>query len=144
LSSPRSRLILTNLKTIILDEIHALVDSKRGVHLITAVERLVLLSGEFQRLALSATVNPLETVADFVGGYQYNGNKHHPTYQKRVVKILSSSIQKKYDVAINCPHKKYDEDVADGIWDAMVDDFRKIIAKNKSSLFFFYFMANFP
>ena len=136
LSSPRSRLILTNLKTIILDEIHALVDSKRGVHLITAVERLVLLSGEFQRLALSATVTPLETVADFIGGYQYNGNKHHPAYQKRTVKILTSSIQKKYDVSINCPKNKYDEDVADSIWDAMVDDFKKIIAKNNSSLFF--------
>jgi ATP-dependent helicase Lhr and Lhr-like helicase len=136
LSSPRSRLILTNLKTVILDEIHALVDSKRGVHLITAIERLVPLSGEFQRLALSATINPLETVADFIGGYEYNGNTHHPVYQKRTVKILKSEIQKKYKVSINCPSKKYDEDLADGIWDAMVEDFKEIIANNKSSLFF--------
>lgn len=136
LSSPRSRLILNNLKTVILDEIHALVDSKRGVHLITAIERLVPLSGEFQRLALSATVNPLDTVADFIGGYQYNGNTVLPEYQKRSVKILKSKIQKKYQVSIHCPNRKYDEDVADGIWDAMVADFKEIITTNKSSLFF--------
>ena len=48
LSAPRS----DRIRTVILDEIHAVVPSKRGTHLMTAVERVVLLSGEFQRIAL--------------------------------------------------------------------------------------------
>jgi ATP-dependent Lhr-like helicase len=52
LSSAGGRGMLDGLETVILDEIHGVVDGKRGVHLMTAVERLVLLSGEFQRIAL--------------------------------------------------------------------------------------------
>ena len=55
LSSKKARLILTTLTTVILDEIHAIADNKRGTHLISAVDRLVSLSGEFQRIGLSAT-----------------------------------------------------------------------------------------
>lgn len=70
LSSHGGRSMLTGIRTVILDEIHAVVGGKRGVHLISAVDRLVPLCGEFQRIALSATVRPLETVARFVGGYR--------------------------------------------------------------------------
>ena len=58
LSSRSGRSLLTGVATVILDEIHAVAGTKRGTHLITAVDRLVPLSGEFQRIALSATVNP--------------------------------------------------------------------------------------
>ena len=75
LSSPRSRLMLDGLAVLIMDEIHAVAATKRGTHLITAVDRLVLLAGEFQRIALSATVKPLAAVADLVGGYDaWNGS----------------------------------------------------------------------
>src|SRR5574341_102999 len=47
LTSRSGRSMLDGIATVILDEIHAVVGSKRGTHLITAVERLVLLSGEF-------------------------------------------------------------------------------------------------
>ena len=73
LSSLGGRSILTSLSTVILDEIHAVVGNKRGVYLMTAVDRLVRLSGEFQRIALSATIRPLEKVAEFVGGFQIGG-----------------------------------------------------------------------
>ena len=66
LSSRTGRAMLTGIATVILDEIHAVVGTKRGTHLITAVERLVLLAGEFQRIALSATARPLAAVAEFV------------------------------------------------------------------------------
>jgi len=69
-SSLQGRKMLTGLRCVILDEIHAVVGGKRGVHLISAVDRLVPLCGEFQRIALSATVRPLEAVARFVGGYR--------------------------------------------------------------------------
>jgi len=77
LSSHGGRSMLTDISTVILDEIHSVVGEKRGVHLITAVDRLVLLSGEFQRIALSATVRPLETVAEYVGGFQSIEIRNH-------------------------------------------------------------------
>ena len=70
LSSKGGRSILTNISIVILDEIHAVYGTKRGVYLMTAVDRLVRLSGEFQRVALSATIQPLEKVAEFVGGFR--------------------------------------------------------------------------
>ncbi|MBU4202849.1 MAG: DEAD/DEAH box helicase [Acidobacteria bacterium] len=68
LSSGSGRSLLPHIKTVILDEIHTVVSTKRGVHLITAVDRLVPLAGEFQRIAVSATVRPMERVAAYVNG----------------------------------------------------------------------------
>jgi len=101
LSSPRARENLCSLQTVILDEIHAIAADKRGTHLITAVERLVILSGEFQRIALSATVKPAERIADWVGGCRLvrepgtsvgmkAGLRGDPIYRRREVTILKS------------------------------------------------------
>src|SRR5690606_37793520 len=69
LTSKDGRRALLGIQCVILDEIHSVVGSKRGVYLMTAIERLAHLNGEFQRIALSATVKPMDTVAAFVGGY---------------------------------------------------------------------------
>lgn len=90
LSSMSGKSILGNLSTVILDEIHGVIGSKRGVHLITAVERLVRLSGEFQRIGLSATLKPIGTVAQFIGGYKMEGDDHSPRYSPRKVSIIQS------------------------------------------------------
>lgn len=59
--------ILKTVDTVIVDEIHALAGTKRGVHLALSLERLERLAGRFQRIGLSATVRPIETVANFLG-----------------------------------------------------------------------------
>ena len=59
--------ILRTVDTVIVDEIHALAGTKRGVHLALSLERLARLAGNFQRIGLSATVRPLEAVANFLG-----------------------------------------------------------------------------
>ena len=59
--------ILRAVDTVIVDEIHALAGTKRGVHLALSLERLARLAGNFQRIGLSATVRPLEAVANFLG-----------------------------------------------------------------------------
>jgi ATP-dependent Lhr-like helicase len=60
---------LRSVETVIVDEIHALVPSKRGAHLVLSLERLEVLTGRrLQRIGLSATQRPLEEVARFLGG----------------------------------------------------------------------------
>ncbi|MDK8663643.1 ATP-dependent helicase [Corynebacterium coyleae] len=59
--------MLRTVDTVIVDEIHALAGTKRGVHLALSLERLRRLAGDFQRIGLSATVRPIEAVANFLG-----------------------------------------------------------------------------
>jgi ATP-dependent Lhr-like helicase len=62
---------LRDVDTVIIDEIHALVPTKRGAHLAVSLERLEALAGKpIQRIGLSATQRPLEEVARFLGGMQ--------------------------------------------------------------------------
>jgi len=64
-----AREVLRGVQTVIIDEIHALVPTKRGAHLALSLERLGLLcETEPQRIGLSATQRPLEEVARFLGG----------------------------------------------------------------------------
>lgn len=60
---------LANVDTVIVDEVHAVVGTKRGTHLALSLERLEMLTGQaVQRIGLSATVNPVDKVASFLGG----------------------------------------------------------------------------
>lgn len=136
LSSRSGRSVLDTLATVILDEIHTVVGSKRGVHLITAVERLIPLSGEFQRIAMSATVKPLEAVAEFVGGFKLEAPG---SFVPRPVTIIPSGRGKAYDLKIVRPEggvpgaaDRSEED----FWPRLVREFRRIIERNRSSLFF--------
>jgi ATP-dependent Lhr-like helicase len=136
LSSPGGRGVLTGLATVILDEIHAVIGTKRGTHLMTAVERLVRLSGEFQRIALSATVRPLETVAEFVGGFRAEGEAAHPRYVPRQVCLVQSPAQKRYDVRVRCPDEAARLGEGEDVWGPMAAAFRGIIERNRSTLLF--------
>ena len=65
---------LRTVETVIIDEIHALVPTKRGAHLSLTLERLEALTGKpLQRIGLSATQRPLEEVARFLGGVEVQG-----------------------------------------------------------------------
>ncbi len=69
LLTSNARNVLTSIETVILDEIHALVPTKRGSHLALSLERLEHLCGrKLQRIGLSATQRPLEEVARFLSG----------------------------------------------------------------------------
>ncbi len=145
LTSKGGRKILGDLATVILDEVHAVAGSKRGTHLITAVDRLVLLSGEFQRIAISATIRPLEGIARWVAGYlRERGDA--VGYRRRPMAIVRSSGAKEYDLQI-CARPKAEggakvleqgrQPSADQeLWPAMAAEFRRIIRANSSTLFF--------
>jgi ATP-dependent helicase Lhr and Lhr-like helicase len=136
LSSKSGRTMLTDIATVILDEIHAVMDDKRGTHLITAVDRLVPLSGEFQRVALSATVNPMERVASFVGGFTRTGRGAESLYEKRPVTIIRSRAPKDYELTVSLPTDAGNAEGDEGIWPALTRAFKKIIAEHSSTLFF--------
>ena len=98
----RLREHLKNVKHVIIDEIHEIVGSKRGVQLSIALERLVEVSGEFQRIGLSATVGTPELVAEFLG---------------KNVKIIRAEQVKNYNISIESPHPgKKDQLIADDLF----------------------------
>jgi ATP-dependent helicase Lhr and Lhr-like helicase len=121
--------MLNGIQVVILDEIHSIVAGKRGTHLITAVERLVRLCGEFQRISLSATVRPMEVVAEFVGGYELLEDNR---YRLRPVALVRADSQKTYQVQVRFPAVSE----ALPVWEAIAEDCRKTIARNRSTLIF--------
>lgn len=67
LTSKTGQNILATAKAVILDELHALIDTKRGAHLMLSLARLDLLCGRpLQRIGLSATIEPLSTAAGYL------------------------------------------------------------------------------
>lgn len=81
LNSASGRAMLGGVRTVIVDEIHALVQSKRGSHLALSLARLDALIGHrAQRIGLSATQKPVEAVARFLAGAgaAADGHRHRP------------------------------------------------------------------
>ena len=133
LSSPRGRTILTGIQVVILDEIHAVLQEKRGTHLITGIERLTLLAGEFQRIALSATLNPMSLPADYIGGFRQNPGGG---LEKREVHIHQTTEGKTYEVAVDFPEIPQDTISTDLWWEGLSKSFCNRIQGKRSTLVF--------
>jgi len=138
LTSKSGRRLLTGLRCVILDEVHAVASGKRGVHLITAVERLTMLSGESQRIALSATVRPLERMARWVGGYTTEGAPTDPEYRQRPVAIVASDAPKAYRLEVVLPSQESETEQRepDSFWTSFGSQLRSSITHNRSTLIF--------
>ena len=130
LTTVRGRHALASVECVILDEIHAIADNRRGAALMACLERLVEVAGEFQRIALSATVRPLEAVAEYVGGRDENG-------RRRPVGVIESNATKNIAFRVRFPEEaRMAADNGDPIWAPLSDSFRDIIDANRSTLFF--------
>ncbi|HNU01119.1 MAG TPA: DEAD/DEAH box helicase [Acidobacteriota bacterium] len=103
LLSASGRRALQGTASVILDEIHAVAGEKRGLFLMTAVERLALLGGEFQRVALSATVRPAAAVAAFMGGYRLVAESPDSIHEARAVEHVDAPGAKRYDLQVDAP-----------------------------------------
>ncbi len=138
LTSVNGRRLLTALRCVILDEIHAVASSKRGVHLMTAVERLVPLSGEFQRVALSATVRPLERVARWVGGFEPGRSPDQAELVRRPVAVVAGDDEKRTRLRVSLPSATGPSESRepDAFWSAFGRDLWTSIARNRSTLVF--------
>ncbi|REE05079.1 Lhr family ATP dependent helicase [Citricoccus muralis] len=87
----QARSTLAGVQTVIVDEVHAVAGTKRGAHLAISLERLdTLLAKPAQRIGLSATVEPKEEVARFLGGVQ-------------PVRIVAPASTKSWDVHVTVP-----------------------------------------
>jgi ATP-dependent helicase Lhr and Lhr-like helicase len=86
-----AREALRGIETVIVDEVHAVADSKRGAHLAVSLDRLdELLDRPAQRIGLSATVRPIEEVATFLAG-------------GRPVEIVAPPAEKRWDLSVVVP-----------------------------------------
>ncbi len=133
LTSPRARDMLRSVHTVIVDEIHALVDDKRGVHLAISLERLQRLAGrEVQRIGLSATIRPLEEGARFLGG-QF---EHDGAWQDRPVTIINAAYDKKLDVQVITPVADLTAVEGGTIWPHVVPRVLADVMTHRTSLIF--------
>jgi ATP-dependent Lhr-like helicase len=146
LTSQGGRSMLGGIQSVIFDEIHAVAGSKRGTHWVTAVDRLVPLAGEFQRIALSATARPLETIARFIGGYEMRPLDERGAeveYRERPVAIVTSTRTKEYDLSIDVAGPEL-VDTSDPManepdknsWESLADALLGRIETNRSTLIF--------
>jgi ATP-dependent Lhr-like helicase len=95
----RAREFLAGVETVIVDEIHALVGTKRGAHLALTLERLQEATRqELQRIGLSATQRPLEEVARYLGG-----GEGQRTWKPRPVTIVDAGARKAFDLRVEVP-----------------------------------------
>lgn len=126
LSQPRWLPHLATVRWLIIDEIHALAENKRGAHLSLSLERLAqnCASGRLQRIGLSATVAPLEEVGRFLAGT--NGK----------CEIVDASATKKIELRVHTPLRKNPYPEAGYTGQRLIRELGQLIKKNRTTLVF--------
>ena len=138
LTAESSRKILRDVETVIVDEIHAVADDKRGAHLTLSLERLEALRAEMTtgavlfpsvssltRIGLSATQKPIEEVARFLTG---NG-RPEPV-------IVNVGHKRKLDLAIEVPASPLGPIASNEMWEEIYDRIAELAQQNRSTLVF--------
>jgi len=128
LVAPKFRNLLKDVKWVIVDEVHALAENKRGVHLSLSLERLQNLAGHFVRIGLSATIYPLENVAKFLVGLE-NGDW-------RPCVLVDANFQKKIELQVLCPVKNIMAVTEAQLENETYNLLHKLIQEHKTTLVF--------
>ena len=98
LNSPKFQKKLETVEYVVVDEIHSLAENKRGTHLSVSLERLeTMAEGSPTRIGCSATVEPLDTVAEFLVGREEPGGDPRP------YDIVDTRFVRDLDVELSCP-----------------------------------------
>ncbi|AJF59755.1 MAG: ATP-dependent helicase Lhr and Lhr-like protein helicase [archaeon GW2011_AR10] len=129
INSPKFRENMRGIKWCIVDEIHALAENKRGVHLSLTLERMQRLSPEMCRVGLSATIAPLEEEAAFLAGMKNEKDT-------RDCKIVDVSFLKKMDLKVISPLPSFIDITQQQIHDSLYSQLDKLIQDHKTSLIF--------
>jgi ATP-dependent Lhr-like helicase len=131
LTAEKSRAILRDVETVIVDEIHAVADDKRGAHLALSLERLETLIAQSHpdrppvRIGLSATQNPLELVARFLVG---NG-RAGPV-------MVNIGRRRALDLAVEVPRSELGPIASNEMWEEVYDRLAELALEHRSTLVF--------
>ncbi len=130
LTAEKSRQALRNVRTVIVDEIHAMADDKRGTHLALTLARLddlVQKSGgpRPQRIGLSATVRPIETVARFLAPDEGVG-----------VTVINHGHRRAMDLAVEVPNDELGPVASNEMWQEIYDRVTALIQQHNTTLVF--------
>jgi ATP-dependent Lhr-like helicase len=135
LTSPRSREIFRQVHYVIVDEIHALCNNKRGVHLSLSLERLMAMTEtEPVRIGLSATQRPVRRIADFLGGQKYN--PRNKTFKPRPVTIIECPQNKKLIIQVLSPVDDFSDLPQPSVWPSVIQTLYNLIRQHKTTLIF--------
>ena len=129
LTSQSGRKVLGTVRTLIVDEIHAVVGNRRGSHLALTMERLAaLVKGPLQRIGLSATQKPIEEVAKFLVG--------HKDSRKSNCAIVDSGYARKMDLAIELPGSPLEAVMSNEVWLEVYQRLTELIEAHRTTLVF--------
>jgi len=134
LTAERSRAMLTAARTVIVDEIHAVAGNKRGSHLTLTLERLAHVAGQpVQRIGLSATQRPIETVARLLVGA--GPGRSAPDGSPRCA-IVDSGHRRELDLALELPGDELGAVASAEQMDEIVDLIAGHVADHRTTLVF--------
>jgi ATP-dependent Lhr-like helicase len=126
LTAEKSRAILRDVETVIVDEIHAVADDKRGAHLALSLERLEALTHTPPvRVGLSATQKPIEDVAHFLTGH----GRADPV-------IVNIGHKRTLDLGVEVPPMPLGPVASNEMWDAIYDRLVVLVQQHRSTLVF--------
>jgi len=138
LTSDGGRRMLETARTVILDEIHAVVGDKRGSHLALSIERLEQLvrqhsnqASSLVRIGLSATQRPIEEVARFLVGNENLDANNNPNCT-----IVDSGHARKLDVAVELPESPLEAVMSGEVWNEVYDRLAQLIRQHHTTLVF--------
>ncbi|RDU97536.1 DEAD/DEAH box helicase [Trinickia dinghuensis] len=127
LSSDSGRRMLATTRTVIVDEIHAMVASKRGAHLALSLERLdTLCKRRLPRIGLSATQKPIEAVARFLVGANEGAR----------CAIVDVGHHRERDLALELPPVPLEAVMANEVWERVYDRLAELASTHATTLIF--------
>jgi ATP-dependent helicase Lhr and Lhr-like helicase len=126
LTSERSREMLRTVRTVIVDEIHAVVESRRGAHLALSLERLQhIVQGPLQRIGLSATQKPIAEVARFLTGHR-----------EAACSIIDEGHQRTLDLGLELPGSSLEAVMSAEVWQEVYARIGDLIEEHRTTLVF--------
>jgi ATP-dependent Lhr-like helicase len=136
LTADRSRAMLRTARTVIVDEIHAVIGTRRGAHLALSLERLQEVAGEpLLRIGLSATQKPIEEVAQFLVGSQ-SQSQSAICNQQSAIAIVNEGHRRTMELGVEVPGSALDAVMAHEVWEEYFNRLTELIGQHRTTLIF--------